>query len=70
MNWTPENEKPKPYVTVLLALICNDFTTGYWADIDDGGCWMGFALNQPCPMYRLEEGSVTHWAEIVPPEGE
>ncbi len=66
INWKPEQEKPQAYQTVLLALVGDDLTTGYWAST--AKCWMGYAFNQSPPMYKLEEGAVTDWAEINPPE--
>ena len=63
--WNLESNKPEPYKTVLLRLIGDDFTTGWWAD--KAGHWVGLALNQSPPTYQLEDACVTHWQSIEPP---
>jgi len=68
MKWETETEKPEPYKTVLLALVGDDFTTGYWADRFRLYRWMGYAFDRSPPIYRLAKGSVIGWAEIEPIE--
>jgi hypothetical protein len=65
IDWKPESEKPEAYKIVLLALAGDDFTTGHWAKGAD--FWIGYAYNQSPPIYRLAQGSVSHWAEINRP---
>lgn len=66
IDWKPETKKPRPYKTVLLTLVGDDFTTGYWAFKADR--WMAYAFDRSPPVYRLAKGSVRSWAEIQPPE--
>ena len=76
MNWIPATQKPPAYEVVLLALdtasISTEFTTGWWADLANGGngAWVGLALNQNPPTYPLEDGAVEFWATIEAPKGE
>lgn len=74
MNWIPTTQKPLAYEVVLLALdtpsISTEFTTGWWADLANGGmgAWVGLALNQSPPTYQLEEWAVVCWAAIEAPQ--
>lgn len=76
MSWIPATQKPSAYEVVLLALdtpsISTEFTTGWWADLANGGkgSWVGLALNQSPPTYPLEEWAVKHWAAIEAPKDE
>lgn len=62
--WFPASEKPQPYKTVLLEVF-DGWTTGWWADkAGESGEWIGLALNQSPPVFRLAQGLVTRWASI------
>ena len=62
-------ELPPPYELVLLQLAGDEYTTGWYApQANNGtGIWMGVALNQSPPQYRLEDGAVEKWCKIVRP---
>lgn len=69
MIWHPAETKPKYYeLPVLLALINDDYTVGHWGALGSSDCWIGYAFNQSPPFYVLDDGVVTHWAAIEPPE--
>ena len=64
-----KEELPEPYEVVLLQLIGDEYTTGWYASLANHalGAWMGLSLNQSPPQYRLEDGAVEKWCKIVRP---
>jgi len=63
--WQSENVKPPDFQTVFLYLIGDDVTTGWYSS--KAASWIGLALNQSPPTYRIEPGFVTHWQIIERP---
>ena len=64
-----KEELPPPYELVLLQLVGDEYTTGWYASLANHafGAWMGLALNQSPPHYQIEDGAVEKWCEIVRP---
>lgn len=62
-------ELPPPYELILLQLVGDEYTTGWYSSLANkgDGAWMGMALNQSPPQFRIEEGFVEKWCEIVRP---
>lgn len=62
-------ELPPPYEIVLLQLVGDEYTTGWHAPLANkgDGAWMGLALNQSHPQYRIQEGFVEKWCKICRP---
>lgn len=73
MRWIDADaSKPPDYEVVLLRTIGGsnaDYTTGWWASKSNGGrgAWIGLALNQSPPTYRMLDGAVALWSYIEPP---
>lgn len=64
-----KEELPPPYELVLLQLVGDEYTTGWYAPLanNGAGAWMGMALNQAHPQYRIQAGFVEKWCRIVRP---
>lgn len=64
-----KEELPPPYEIVLLQLVGDEYTTGWYASLANQalGAWMGLALNQSPAQYRIEDGAVEKWCCIVRP---
>jgi len=62
-------ELPPPHELVLIQLVGDEYTTGWHApQANNGnGAWMGMALNQSPPQYRIEDDFVEKWCKIVRP---
>jgi len=62
-------ELPPSNELVLLQLVGDEYTTGWYSSFSNNGngAWMGMALNQSPPQFRIADGAVEKWCEIVRP---
>lgn len=59
-----KEELPEPYELVLLQLVGDEYTTGWYASHFES--WIGFVPNGK-PSYRIPDGYVEKWCKIARP---